>query len=154
MSVSTLRLTNWIMVLCAVIVTMIITVLHEWSIPPTVKSRLLCLANGVLSFIGFVMLGYALSVENSLYIALTTLSEVYMVFLFDIVIFNIKPEWMNALGVAIIVMSSAAVAIRKAVSEKRGRSDGEESDEILSYENVNLKSVCETEVIADRVTAL
>lgn len=119
MDVPSLRVTNYLAFLSSIFVSIVVTALGQWTIPDCIKSRLLCVMVGVATFMAIMLISRALSLDNALYIVLATLSEVYIVFIFDIIFFSLQPKWLNVLGIVCIVTSSAAVTIRQIVTAKQ-----------------------------------
>ncbi|KAJ8033321.1 Solute carrier family 35 member G1 [Holothuria leucospilota] len=90
-----------------------------WSVPGCSFTRFLSVLVGLFSFTSFSLLSFALTLENAVVISLITVSQVYLIFIADILFFGAKPDWFSITGTVLIVGSSMANSLKTVFGKKR-----------------------------------
>lgn len=113
-----------------------ISIEQKWSVPGCTLTRLLAVAIAVISFVMYWGFTYALTVENALFISVITVSEVYLVFFADVLLFGTKVEWLSVAGIMMIVLSSLVTSFRKIYSQRKQK---EKPDRQLTLQELECK---------------
>ncbi|XP_071823420.1 solute carrier family 35 member G1-like [Apostichopus japonicus] len=100
--------------------------------PQCYQTLLLTVGAGVLAFMSFLMIAYAISMETAVYVSMICASEVYVVLFLDLIFFHAKPSWLSMVGTVLVVGSSIIILIKKVI---QGRSDHSEEDENVPCDN-------------------
>ncbi|KAJ8019944.1 Solute carrier family 35 member G1 [Holothuria leucospilota] len=96
-----------------------ITLLRQWTLPDTYKGRSFAIMAGLFAFLGYVFMYLASSIENVVYVSLILLNDVYLVLILGVVFVGYKPHWLSAIGITLIVGSSAVLSVKKIVNVKK-----------------------------------
>lgn len=101
-----------------------------WSVPGCSFTRFLTVLIGLFSFTSFSLLSFALTLENAVVISLITVSQVYLIFIADVLFFGARPDWFSITGTVLIVGSSMANSLKTVFGKKRTAATEDSKHEI------------------------